>query len=181
MADTDNSDFQQVQQLIKGEVEKYAAEAFSKHQSSSIPQQTEQQQAQQQLRELINPFVEPKVNEAMFAANDAKDYVDFYNNNDVESSYRKQVEDTFSELKKGGRPLPRKDIMKYLYGDEFVKDPEKFTEKQLSRKKEQLDRAAIASDFGAGAMDRAKNDSTWTNFKSLSTDDMEKALEGMTF
>jgi len=180
--DTTTDDFKQVQSLIRGEVEKYAAEAFDK-QKQQVPAQTqtEQQQAQQQLRDLISPFVDPGINEAKLTAADARDYVDFYNSNDVEVTYKQQVEETFNELKKMGRPLPRTDIMNYLVGKEYRADPDKFTAKQSERKKAQLDRAITASDFGSGAVDRQRNESMFTNFDSLSVEDMAKALDGVTF
>ncbi len=181
MADVNSEEFQQVQSLIKSEVEKYAAEAFAKQSSSVAQTSTEQEHAQQQLRDLINPFVEPGINEAKLTAADARDYVDFYNNNDVESAYKKQVEDTFNELKKQGRPTTRDAIMSYLLGKDYRADPDKFTETQQARKKQQIDRANTAVDFGAGAVDRAKNDSVFSNFEALSVEDMEKALDGVTF
>lgn len=180
MADTDNTDFQQVQALIKGEVERYAAEAFAKQQTPA-QQQTEQQQAQKQLHDLINPFVEPGVNEAKFTAADAKDYVDFYTGNTDYLDYKQQVEDTFKEAKNNGHPLPRADIISWLLGKEYKSDPAKFTEKQQAKQKEQLARASVGADFGAGALDRAKADTTFANFGSLTSDEMEKIMDGVTF
>ncbi len=183
MVEVDNtndiSTFEQVQALIKGQVDDYLKE------QQSIPtpqqQQSEQDKATQQIRDLINPFVKPDLDEARFVAADAKDFVSFYNNNEDALLYKDDVEKSFELMKKAGRPTTRADILNYLVGREYREQPDKFKERETAKQKRQVERADGAIDFGGGSINRAKSDPTWSNFNKLSIEDMEKALDGITF
>lgn len=181
---TDNAnDIEKVQGFIKEQVETYFNELSSKQpvQQQVATARTEQDIAKQQLQDLISPFINPGLNEARLTSADAQDYVKFYTNNTDAAEYQDQVEAMFTKLKDSGKPMPRANILDYLRGNEFRTDPDKFTEKQLAKRKAATDRAELATDFGAGALGRAKNDSNFSNFESKSLEDMEKALDGVTF
>lgn len=173
-------DLAKVQDFIKGQVETYFNEMKDKA-TSGVDIKTAEQQAHDQLGQLINPFVEPALNEARLTSSDAKDYVQFYMHNPDAKEYHDDVEKTFTALVKAGRPISRADILKHKLGEEYQTDPAKFVEKQTTKHKEQLQRAEAAVDFGTAALNKAKSDGTFVNFDSKSLEDMEKALEGITF
>ena len=179
----DADQIEKVQAYIKDQVKTHF-DALSANQDDPKPdvtQQTPQDDPNAQLREIINPFIEPGLQQAQFTGADAKDYVEFYTGNTEASEYKEKIESTFAALAKAGRATTRKDIHKYILGQEFSADRDKFMDKQSKRKQEQLDRASNASDFGAAGMSRGKDDPSWTNFDTLSLEDMEKKLEGVTF
>ncbi len=184
--DTDSVEFKQVQDFLKTEVERYASAAFEKQQATAQQQsiqrqQTDQDIAKQQMADLINPFVEPSINQAKFAAADSNDRVDFYVGADSDVlSYKDEVEKQFKLLSDQGRALPRKEILRYLRGKEFETDPEAFTAKQLERKKRQVEYAEYGADIGHGGV-KTREDSKYQGFDSKTADEMEKVLEGVTF
>lgn len=163
---TDNTDeFAKVQDFIKEQV-KANFDELSKAARLADPvvRQTEQDTATQHVRDLINPFVQPGIDEAKFTAADAKDYVSFYKANPDALGMSDQVEQAFTALVKAGRPTTRADILRYLVGKEAIEQPDKFNERRESQRKRELDRARSASDMGATAMEREKAD---TEFKSF--------------
>lgn len=185
MEENEALDLAKVQDFIKGQVETYAQEAFKQYQPPVQQQQsglTQEQQAQLQLQQMLEPFIAPRVNAAQLAAADAKDNSSFYSNPE-NLSMRDDVEKMFNELKEAGRAIPRVDIKRYLLGKEYETDPVKFTEKQKERQKSQVKTAEGAIDFGQGALERAKNDSVFGNGNvwTMPLEDLEKALQGVTF
>lgn len=182
--DTNSDEFKQVQDFLRTEVEKYASAAFEKQQQQTQPQaqrQTEQDIAKQQMADLINPFVEPGINQAKFAAADSNDRVDFYVGADADTlSYKDEVEKQFKLLSDQGRALPRKEILRYLRGKEYDTDPDAFTAKALERKKQQVAYAEYGADIGHGGI-RPKEDSKWQGFDGKTSEEMAKVMEGMTF
>lgn len=178
-------DFEKVQGFIKEQVQTYFNELKTKEpvvqQQQQAVTQTEQQRAHQQAGDFIKQFVDGDINDAKFVAADARDYADFYMNNPLASDYKDDVEKTFKVLKDAGRATARGDILDYVRGRQLRTDPDSFTKAEKARQAKQLERAESAGDFGAGSIARAKADSIWSNFESLSVADMEKALDGITF
>ena len=170
--------FEQVQTLLKREVDAYLAEK-----KSSTPEhiQSEQQQAQKQVRELLDPFIKPDLDEARFLAADAKDFVSFYADNPEGIEYKEDVEKAFEVMKKSGRPTTRAGILDYVIGNERRTQPDKFKEKETARQKRQLEKAEMSTDFGGNAVNRAKNDVTFSNLEGKSLEEIEKAMDGVTF
>jgi len=184
VGEVDNTDQTQdlakVQEFMKSQVDAYMAEKYP--QGLSQPATKSQDDlAKEQLGQLINPFVEPQLNEARLTSADAKDYVQFYMNNPDAKEYHDDVEKTFTALVRAGRPISRADILKHKLGEEYQTDPAKFVEKQSERHKQQLQRAEVAVDFGIAALNKAKSDSSFVNFENKSLEEMEKLLEGITF
>ena len=177
-------DLAKVQDFIKGQVETYAQEIFKQQQAVPVQTQqsalTQEQLAQQQLRDVINPFIKPDIDNIKLVSADTRDYVDFYTDPSVRDD-KETVEKMFNELKEAGRPLPRRDIYDYLQGKMAREKPEEFSKKMTERQRKQLDSVNSATDFGAGALERAKNDPQWSNVKNMSLDELEKALDGVTF
>lgn len=175
-------DLAKIQDFMKGQIDSYMAEKYPQGVQPTLQSSKSQEDVvKEQLGQLINPFVEPALNEARLTSSDAKDYVQFYMHNPDAKEYHDDVEKTFTALVKAGRPISRTDILKHKLGEEYQTNPEKFVEKQTTKHKEQLQRAEVAVDFGTAALNKAKSDSTFTNFDSKSLEDMEKALEGVTF
>lgn len=185
MAENEELDLAKVQEFIKGQVETYAQEAFKQYQPPATPQQqgmSQEQQAQLQLKQMLDPFITPQVNAAQLMAADAKDSAQFYANAD-NLAMREDVEKMFNELKESGRAIPRADIKRYLIGKEYEADPVKFTEKQHEKAKADTKNIESATDFGQGALDRARSDPTFGNGNvwNMPIEDLEKALGGVSF
>ena len=182
---THTDDVAKVEEFLQSRIKSEVEAAFTDMQQRSQQQTTtrntpsERELAQQELKELLSPIIDPDISRAKFDSADAKDYVQFYRNNpDVD---QEEVEKTFKALADAGRPTTRADIARYLLGREYEADPTAFMAKVSEKQKKQVERATAASDFGAGALDKAKSDPTFSNFEKLSVEDMEKALEGVTF
>ena len=163
-----------------------AAEAANKPQ----PPQADNTAYEKQVREVLDPIYGVHVDAANFNAADAKDYVDFYND-DIHREYKEEVEAAFQLAKQQGRPTSRNTLYRYILGDTYTADPGKFTERQKALQQKQLDRARSAGDVGGGNVGRereamasladvSKVDQN-TGKYTMPLADMEKALEGMTF
>src|SRR5262245_52849172 len=171
----DGANLARVTEFIRAQVQQYMHEQMP--QQAVQPEPDAVQRGQQQLTEVLIPYLAP----VMLEVADGKDYTTFYRRNADAMEYEEQVEQMFTDLKKQGRAVSRQDILDVLRGREFRADPDKFSEKHTAKRKEQLERAESSSDFGASAHVRAKNDPVWSNFGSLSVEEMEKALDGITF
>lgn len=175
---------EKVQEFIKGQVESYAEEAFKSYQVP-VPQQqqarSQQQEAEEQLRQTLNPYIQPGLNAAQLAAADVNDKVDFYLKRPDLADMSDDVEKMFNDLKSQGRAIPRVDIANYLVGKMANDDPEKFDKRSSARKQAQLDKLSGATDMGLGALDKAKNDPVWSNVRNMPLDELEKALDGVSF
>lgn len=168
-------DFAKVQEVLRSQVDQYMAERETRQQ-----RQPQQPDPQKEVADTVRGFVAGDLNEARLTAADARDYVDFYTNNEDGLYYKDDVEKTFNMLKEAGRPTTRKDILRHVIGDQYIADPVKFKAREDSRKQAQLDRAATAGDIGQAASTREKS-TKFANFDSLSSEEMEKALDGVTF
>lgn len=186
MAEENEVDINKVNEYITSVTQEAVKEALATYeaQRQPVPQQqqglTQEQAAQLQLKQMLDPFIQPEVNAAKFAAANASDKVDFYSKKGNEQ-YRDEVEKMFNEQVAQGRALPRQDLKNYIIGKAYVEDPKKFTEAEAARHKEQLNNVNGAIDVGLNAMDRAKADPVWSNVRSMSLEDLEKNLEGVTF
>jgi hypothetical protein len=182
MAEVEQTDFERAQEFIKSQVQTEFERLQAQRAPAPDPVQGRSTEdiARQQLREAIDPIYRGDIDQARFVSQDAKDYVDFYS--DPESrEYKEEVERIFAEANKAGRPMPRRDIQRWLIGKEVIEQPDKYSERVSARKQRELDRAGNAQDFGVGAAARQKADQTFANFSSLSLEEMEKALDGVVF
>lgn len=186
----------QDQQFDINQVNAYIAEQVQQN-LASIRQAEQQPQPQpdkvameRQVREVLDPIYGPDINNAMFNSADAKDYVDFYTD-DLHREYKDDVETAFQRAKAEGRPTTRNTIYRYLLGNEYATDPDKFSEKQKTLRQKQLDRASSSADVGGSQSNRERQADIArledigkldANGKFvMSVDDMAKALEGITF
>lgn len=145
---------------------------------------------EKQVREVLDPIYGGHIDNAVFSAADAKDYVDFYSD-DTHREYKEEVEAAFQLARQQGRPTSRNTLYRYILGDTYTADPTKFTERQKALQQKQLDRARSAGDVGGGNVGRereavaALSDVTKVDPNTgkyiMPLADMEKALGGMTF
>lgn len=181
MAEEQN-DLEKVQALLREQVDRYMAEQYAprmQQQQRYTPSDAEIQQ--QQVANTVRGFVAPDLVNAQLSADDARDYVRFYTEHgDDAKDYGNEVEDTFTALLRAGRATRREDILDYVIGRERRTNPEKFNQKMEARQKAQLERASYAMDVGGNAVSREKAEK-FKDFDKLSSDDMEKVLEGFTF
>jgi hypothetical protein len=176
------ADFEKVTSFIRDQVQSYMKEFTpQQQQSQQQPYDHQQQQQHRLIAETIGPVVGPALNQAITNTSAVQDEVRFYRDNPDALEHSESIERLFGELIQQGRGIPRKDLYDAILGREFRADPEKFVEKQNTRKKAQVERAEMSTDFGAAMMNKAKNDSKWGNFENLPLEEMEKALEGITF
>lgn len=185
-------DIDQVNQYIADQVKaNLAAIQQAEAANRPAPSQPDDKVAyERQVREVLDPIYGVHVDAANFNAADAKDYVDFYGDEN-HREYKEEVEAAFQRAREQGRPTSRNTLYRYILGDTYNADPDKFTERQKQIKQKQLDRASSAGDVGGGGVGRereavaalsdvTKIDPT-TGKYAMSVADMEKALEGMTF
>ena len=175
----DNEDVAKMEEFLQTKIKSQVETYFNEMNSKQATSPNAQEQAQKELRDIISPIVDPDIRQSRFDAADAKDYTRFYRENpDVDVD---EVEKTFKALADAGRPTTRADISRYLTGKRFEADPTKFMSEMTERQKKQVERAVGASDMGFAGLDKAKNDPSWNNFAQNSVEDMEKALDGITF
>lgn len=178
----EGNDFEKVTGFIRDQVKTYISELQQQQQPQQQQPYDQRQYEQNRLvAETIGPVVGPALNQAVTGVNAVQDEVRFYRDNPEAMEHGESIERLFDELRQQGRPIPRKDLYDAILGREYRADPEKFVEKAQQRKKAQTEKAEMATDFGAAMMNKVKADSTWGNFESLSLEDMEKKLEGVTF
>lgn len=178
-----SNDFDKVTGFIRDQVKAYIGELQAQQPQQQQQPQFDQRQYEQNklIAETIGPVVGPALQQAQHAAVSAEDEVRFYRENPEALEHSEAVEKLYSELRQQGRLIPRKDLYDAILGREFRADPDKFMEKQQQRKKAQTERAEMSTDFGAAMMSKVKADNKWSKFEDLSVEDMEKALDGITF
>lgn len=174
-----------VQEFIKEQVSQYAKDAFAevtRQQNPQQPQLSQEEQYRQNVNNIISPVVDPKIHATQLEVADTRDMVNFYSNPDM-VEYKEPVEKMFNELKAAGRAIPRQDIYFYLQGKMAQEKPEEFGKKLTERQQRQLDRANGSIDMGSSSLERARNDPVYSKdaFSKLSVEEMEKALDGITF
>ena len=183
-------DINQVNEYIAQQVQQnLAAIRSAEQQQQPRQQQPDQVAMERQVREVLDPIYGPDINAAVFNSADAKDYVDFYTD-DIRREYKDDVEAAFQRAKAEGRPTTRHTIYRYLLGNEYATDPDKFSDKQKQLRQKQLDRANSAADVGGSGSSRERAEIARledigkldSNGKfAMPLDDMAKALEGIAF
>lgn len=181
-----------VEQYVQGLVTQYLKEAQQAQPAQAQPTQPQAQPSyEDQLKQYVNPVVNDNtmVRQAHFKAFDVDDKLNFYTqpvkDGEVDPrSYHDQVETAFKTLADAGRATSRRDILRWIIGDEYAKDPVAFNSKQAELKKAQVERARMAGDFGSGGVGRESRDNsfpTMEEFSKLNSTEQAKLLEGMTF
>ena len=126
------------------------------------------------LGDLVREKVGGDVRAAMLRAEAAEDKADFYGENDEAREYKAEIERTFQQMMKNGRPMPRGDIWNYIKG----RDLPKFVEKEEAKKKKKLDEAAAAASVGeSGRRPAAPNKSPF----DMTDDELNQAVAGQSF
>lgn len=173
----DFTDKDAVDAYIKQQFESFAAErdAAMQQRQQQPPQQMDE--VQQNVRQIVDPIYRPDIDQARLVAADAKDHVAFYRRHPEAVDLSDKVEALFEDAVKNGRPTAREALYKYALGDLASTEPEKFAERQ----KMQLRQAEQAADLGAGGTGKNRNEGTLDDLKAMTLEDMEKALDGVTF
>lgn len=134
-----------------------------------------------QLQELINPFIQPALNQATFEARDAKDEASFYRKHPEASDRSDEIEKTFTALAKSGRATTRESVNTYLEGQEAQADPTAYAAKVTERSKAAQQRLAASTDIGALALARDQDAGRLRDFENMTVEEMETAMKGVTF
>jgi hypothetical protein len=190
---------EQVESFIRGQVDKYkdeiitaykATEQSTQTRQTQQPAQTTQDQQRNIERTYVDGLIGDDIRRADFNARDARDAVDFYVNNPYASEYKDEVEKTFAEAAKNGRPTSRSNILEWLMGREYRTDPAKFQEKHAARQKQEVRNVESAMDMASQATGRTRDQISKLadigkldkngNF-IMKTEEAEALLEGMTF
>ncbi|MGL5936910.1 MAG: hypothetical protein ACRCZI_14945 [Cetobacterium sp.] len=173
-----DEDIAKAQNWIKEQVKAQLSEM----QSQEVPRQSViEQQRPDQLRDILDPYIAPAVQQARLDAMSAVDESRFYRNNPDALDFESQIESTFNQLMKDGRPLGRADIYHHLIGRMAVTEPDKFNERQKTKHNTQLAKANSAVDFGFNSVGREKEAEEFKAFDKLTSEEMEKRLEGIVF
>lgn len=187
MVEEQDAEIAKAQQWIREQVqanlaEMRAAEVQTQRQTERVPErQTQQGQESDQLRDIINPYLKPDIDSLRGETAALRDENTFYRKTKGAEEYEEQIEATFQQLTAAGRPMARSDIYRYLVGKMAVDEPEKFTERQNARQQRQLQTAQGAVDFGFNGVGRQEEINKFKSFDKLSVEEMEKALDGVTF
>lgn len=174
MAEGDFTDKEAVDAYIKQQFE-----AFTNEREASLQQQPQTQvdEVQNNVRQIVDPIYRPDINQARLVAADAKDYSAFYRKHPEAVDLSDKLENLFEESVKNGRPTAREALYKYVLGDLHMTEPEKFADRQ----KAQLRQAELAADLGGSGNGKPRNEGTLDDLKAMTLEDMEKALDGVTF
>lgn len=96
----------------------------------------------------------------------------------VSRSMRKDIEKTFTQLMKEGRPQTREAIYHYLLGKSVATDKKKFMERSSTKKKQEMDQAKAGADIsGSSAAQSLSVSQMW----NMPMDKMSEALTDSTF
>jgi hypothetical protein len=169
-------DMDAIQDFLKSQIRE-AAKEVQQEIATAVPVATQEDQLQRQMQQTLDPFLRPVVN----LGASALDHSRFYTANPDAVEYHDEIERVFEESVKTGRNLGRQDIAYYIDGRLRKTDPKKWQEQQDARLAKQKEVADTAVDVGFSAMDKAKNDPNWTNFRSKTVEEMESALDGIAF
>jgi hypothetical protein len=132
------------------------------------------------LRDAIQPIFQDDFRRVEFHGNNAMDYAKFYIGNDEALEYKDDVEATFLELAKIGRPTSREDVLDFVVGREQRKNPEQYKKRQDAIQQRRLEKAYAGVDPTTGASSKAKEDmDRFSNFSSKTLEEMEAALDGV--
>lgn len=128
------------------------------------------------LGDLIRQSVAPDLRAATLKAEAAEDKADFYLTNSDAGEYRGEIEKTFNNLVKNGRPLPRADIWSWYQGQHM----DVFVEKADKRKQAQIlaaEGAQVVGESAGGKLAPRAGKDPYT----LSDEELDKAVSGQSF
>lgn len=140
-----------------------------------------QEDQNKQLQDLINPFIQPQLNQATFEARNARDEASFYRNHPEATEKSDLIEKTFTDLAKAGRATTRESVNTYLEGKEAQADPAAYAAKINERAKAAQDRLYASTDVGNLSLSRDQDALRLKAFENMTTEEMETAMKGVTF
>ena len=163
--------------------ERTASKLRESFQTAPQPQRYQPPQPQgppDPVKELVDPYVQPYVQRAersaALAEEIASDAASFYSKHrDLESKDIDEIEKRFRALRANGVPFKREDILAHYRGENLDKEVEK---RIKSREEAAVKAANAAAVVGPGSPDKAR---TFTDPNKMSTDELEKALDGVAF
>lgn len=155
---------EQMQQFIQQSVQNSFRDALQSQEEPVKQQETDP------WADIINPHIQPKVQQAELRAAAAEDKSDFYSSDewlvDVEDHFitedsrkerkelREEVERLFTQQMKAGKPLPRKDILAYLLGNRVLSKKTEYQEAIVKKRTKQQDaslqKARQMQEFSSG-------------------------------
>jgi hypothetical protein len=178
---------QYITDLMKQQFEALASD-FRRQYTPATPPQVDPREAQhREVANIVNPVVEPRLNQIDFAARASQDYTQFYLRNPEAFSQHDEVEKLFQEAAQNGRPMARRAIYDYIHGRDYNADPARFRERDKERQQRELDRARSATDPGMGMAGSIRPENTpigsLEDFAKLSSEEQAKRLDqtGLTF
>lgn len=201
MAELDNTGEQTEQPTQQFDQEAFLArmnesikESLQQNQQQPQPEyrpQPTQPQAVDEFGNYIRPYVQPVLQQANFAAAAAMDYSKFYTHNRVvkdgeeditegtiSEAMQAEIEKTFENMAKQGRPASREEIRNYLVGRDIAKSPTAFVEKAAKKKQHQLNTAQRGTDIGIASQ---VTNFTTDQLQAMSMDQLTKTMENINF
>lgn len=149
----ENNDLEQVQAFLREEIARATQEELAKLQKAQPKEQkidTSRAEFDKQLKDLIDPIVQPALQEARLTAASAMDYARFYSSNPDAVEYKDDIEELFKKGVESGRAVDRESLASYVLGQKLRKDPEAVM-KKFQEKQAQIERAKQGIDFGNGS------------------------------
>ena len=131
------------------------------------------------LADLVSPYVKPQVDAAVRQARLAElagiDAATFYADHpELTKEDRQEIEKRFSGLRANGVPFQREDILKHYRGENIDKE----VDRRIKAREEAVTRAANAVTVGPGSPDKSP---ITRDARAMPTDELEKALDGVSF
>lgn len=178
---------QYINDTVKQQFESLASDFRRQYAPQAQPQLDPREAQQREVANIVNPVVEPRLQQIDFASRASQDYTQFYLRNPEAFGQHDEVEKLFQEAAQNGRPMARKAIYDYIHGRDYNADPVKFRERDRERQQRELDRARSAMDPGMGSTGNIRPENTpigsLEDFAKLPSDEQAKRLDqtGLTF
>jgi hypothetical protein len=179
---------QYINDTVRQQFEQLSADFRRQYGPPQVVQPLDPREAQQrEVANIVNPVVEPRLQQIDFASRASQDYTQFYLRNPEAFGQHDEVEKLFQEAAQNGRPMARRAIYDYIHGRDYNADPAKFRERDKERQQRELDRARSAVDPGMGMAGNIRPENTpigsLEDFAKLSSEEQAKRLDqtGFTF
>lgn len=165
-------------------------------------EQPVQQQPQQDFwADIINPRIQPQIQQSQMAAAAAIDMANFYNSDEWDqvddllddgdmtvkelkqekAKIKREVEKTFEDMMKQGRGTSRAAILDYVMGKELRSNADTYRKKAVKRsdktRQQELANARRGSDIAASGISSMGRD----DIMNMGDDDFDKLWSGVTF
>ncbi len=129
------------------------------------------------LRDVLRPVLDPELSRINIIAEGAKDAAIFYSSSPEASAHKDYIEKAFQTMVQNGTPMNRDAIYKHWKGENEQTRFKAWREEEIKREKEAEERKQYETIGGGNRPVVGKV----VEARDLPIEELEKALEGMTF